>query len=285
MPRNSKKVPSRSDRGVRRRIPKWVLHAQTDALTNERYFLRSIGRAVDVLNAFDGERPQSLKELNAQTKLPESTLFRVLLTLERCGYLNQEVDGTYQLVPKLLAGWKMERANALRDKARPELERLFNKLNETASLAYLFDDGIHVLDCVESFHEIRISNKIGRVLPPHCSAMGKVIAAFQDGARIDRLLEVYGLIPRTEHTIIDRYRLFKEFETIRESGIGYDREESVVGGLCISAAIRPDGLPVLAAISVSTPLVRMNSAREQEARFAVRDAADCIAKGLVNNSP
>lgn len=281
----SKTGPSKSDKALRRRIPKWAIHAQKDTSSNDRYFLRSIGRAVDVLNTFDGKRPLSLMELSQQTKLPESTLFRVLLTLERRGFLNQQEDGTYQLTPKLLVGWRMEGANTLRDKARPELERLANKLNETASLAYLFDDSIHVLDCVESFHEIRISNKIGRVLPPHCSAMGKVITAFQDRALIERLLEIYGLFPRTENTIIDRDKLFKEFETIQETGVGYDREESVVGGLCISAAIRPEGLPVLAAISVSTPLIRMTSAREQEARSAVIEAANSIAKTLINSSP
>ena len=260
------------------------MHAQKDTSSNDRYFLRSIGRAVDVLNTFDGKRPLSLMELSQQTKLPESTLFRVLLTLEQRGFLNQQVDGAYQLAPKLLVGWRMESANTLRDKARPALERLANQLNETASLAYLFDDGIHVLDCVESFHEIRISNKIGRVLPPHCSAMGKVITAFQERPLIDRLLEVYGLFPRTEHTIIDRYKLFKEFESIRKTGVGYDREESVVGGLCISAAIRPEGLPVLAAISLSTPLVRITSAREQEARSAVIEAANYIANSLIRSS-
>ena len=54
--------------------------------------------------------------------------------------------------------------------SRPEMESLATTFNETASLAYLFDDRIHVLDCLETFHEIRMTNKIGRVLPPHCSS-------------------------------------------------------------------------------------------------------------------
>ena len=62
------------------------------------------------------------------------------------------------------------------------MERLTQRFNETVSMAYLYDDRIHVLDSIETFHEIRISNRIGRVLPPHCSAMGKAITAFQDRA-------------------------------------------------------------------------------------------------------
>jgi DNA-binding IclR family transcriptional regulator len=119
------------------------------------------------------------------------------------------------------------------------MEKLANRFNETVSLAYLHDDRIHVLASMDSFHEIRMSNKPGRVLPPHCSAMGKAIAAFQGRALSDRILEVYGLTRRTDATITDRQQLFQQFEEIRATGIAYDREESNTGGLCIGAAIRP----------------------------------------------
>jgi len=201
---------------TRRRIPKWALHSK-DTAANEQYYLRSIGRALEVLDCFDGKAPLALKEIGISTGLPESTLFRVLLTLEKHGYLKQAVDGTYQLAPKLRFGWLIEQANTLRDRVRPELERLTRRFNETASMAYLYDDRIHVLDSIETFHEIRISNRIGRVLPPHCSAMGKAITAFQDRALAEQIVEVYGLSRRTEFTITDRARLFDEFAQIRST--------------------------------------------------------------------
>ena len=205
--------------------------------------MRSIGRALEVLNCFDGQAALSLKELVAQTGLPESTLFRVLLTLERHDYLHQGRDGTYQLAPKLMFGWLAQAADRVKEVARPELERLANTFNETVSLGYLYDDRIHVLDCVETFHEIRMTNKIGRVLPPHCSAMGKAITAFQERSLADRILEVYGLNPRTTHTITDRQKLFQDFERVRQTGIGCDREESILGGICFGAALRTEGRP------------------------------------------
>jgi DNA-binding IclR family transcriptional regulator len=160
------------------------------------------------------------------------------------------------------------------------MERLVNAFNETASLAFLFDDRIHVLDCMETFHEIRMTNKIGRVLPPHCSALGKAITAFQERPLADRMLEVYGLTPRTERTITDRQRLFEEFSTIRENGIACDREESIRGGVCYAAAIRVDDRPVKAAISVSTPTTRLDTKREKEVRAAVLEAAAEIGRKL-----
>jgi DNA-binding IclR family transcriptional regulator len=266
------------EKSIRRRIPKWALQTATGAPSNQQYYLRSIGRALDVLDCFDGKSSLGLKDISAGTGLPESTLFRVLLTLEKHGYLQQAVDGTYQLAPKLRFGWLIEQGNAMRDLVRPELERLGHRFNETASMAYLFEDRIHVLDSIESFHEIRVSNRIGRVLPPNCSAMGKTITAFQGREVADRILEVYGLARRTDHTITDRTRLIQEFEQIRSTGVGCDREESVLGGICISAAIRPAGKPVLAALSISTPVLRMTPDREEEIRRAVLEAAERVAQ-------
>lgn len=264
--------PLNAKKSTRRRIPKWALHSN-DASSNEQYYLRSIGRALDVLDCFDGKAPLALKEISKSTSLPESTLFRVLLTLEKHGFLRQAMDGTYQLAPKLRFGWLVEQANTLRDKVRPELERLAQRFNETASMAYLYEDRIHVLNSIETFHEIRMSNRVGRVLPPHCSALGKAITAFQDRSMAEQIVEIYGLSRRTEHTIIDRARLFDDFAETRRTGIACDREESVMGGICISAAIRPAGQPVVAAVSLSTPIVRMTPEREEQTRKAVLEAA------------
>jgi DNA-binding IclR family transcriptional regulator len=268
------------EKSVRRRIPKWALQTGDAASSDEQYYLRSIGRALDVLNCFDGQVPLSLKDIGVRTGLPESTLFRVLLTLEKHEYLHQHRDGTYQLAPKLIFGWLTQAANHLRDVARPEVERLANTFNETVSVAYLFDDRIHVMDCMETFHEIRMTNKIGRVLPPHCSALGKVITAFQDRALADRILEVYGLTPRTDKTIVDRHKLFQDFEEVRKTGIGCDREESIRGGICFGAAMRTEGKPVVGAISLSTPTMRMTKEREKEIRAALLESARKIAKLL-----
>ena len=257
---------------TRRRIPKWALHS-SDRAANEQYYLRSIGRALEVLDCFDGKAPLALKEIGIATGLPDSTLFRVLLTLEKHGYLKQAADGTYQLAPKLRFGWLTKQADALRDKVRPELERLTQRFNETASMAYLYEDRIHVLDAIETFHEIRISNRIGRVLPPHCSALGKAITAFQDRSMAEQIVEIYGLSRRTDFTITDRARLFDEFAQIRTTGIACDRQESTLGGICYSAALRPAEGPVVAAISLSTPVVRMTPEREDETRKAVLEAA------------
>jgi DNA-binding IclR family transcriptional regulator len=263
-----------------RRQPKWVGAGSTAKGPNsDPYRLRSILRALDVLEAFDDKRPVlSLKDLSNSIGLPAASLFRILLTLQSRGYLLQNEDGTYQLTRKVLLGRLSERADKFHAMAKPELRALAAHFNETASLAYLLDDHIQVIDSIDSLHEMRISNRPGRVLPPHCSAMGKAITAFQTREQVDRILEAYGLAPRTSHSIVDRRDFVSHLIQVRETGVAYDREESTLGGICIAAAIQmPDGRAV-AAVSVSTPVSRMTAEREPETAAGVLNAAQRIAK-------
>ena len=122
-----------------RRQPKWVGAGSTAKGPNsDPYRLRSILRALDVLEAFDDKRPVlSLKDLSNSIGLPAASLFRILLTLQSRGYLLQNEDGTYQLTRKVLLGRLSERADKFHAMAKPELRALAAHFNETASLAYL----------------------------------------------------------------------------------------------------------------------------------------------------
>ncbi len=245
------------------------------------YLSKAVARALDVLDCFSDRHPNlSLKEIGRLVPMPESSLFRILVTLEARGYLKLNPDGSYELTPKVLFGRLHERAEHMRRVARSYLQKLATRFDETASLAYLFGDKIQVLDTVESLQRIRFSNTPGRVLPPHCSSLGKAITAFQPLERIERILEVYGLYRRTEHTVTDRRTLLAEFEEIRRRGYAWDRQESVPGGICFGAPVRAGDAPVVAAVSVSVPVVRLTPERENEMIEAVCQTGREIALAL-----
>jgi DNA-binding IclR family transcriptional regulator len=217
-------------------------------------------------------------DLSRIVGVPGSSLFRMLMTLQSRNYLQQNDDGSYQPAAKVLHGRLYEQAERFQRLVRPELQNLASQFNESASLAYLFGDRIQVIDSVESFHEIRLTNRRGRVLPPHCSAMGKAITAFQQPQDIDRILETYGLTPRTPKSISDRRALIAHFEQVRDTGLAYDREESTPGGICVAAAIRASRSRVVSAISVSTPLARIAPEREKEIAAGVLQASQSISR-------
>lgn len=258
----------------RRRRPKHIDSLQGGNGDTEQYQLKALARALDVLECFeDGETCLNLKEIGARVDLPESSLFRILLTLKSQQYLLQNPDGSYRLPDKLLFGRLQERAERIRTALRPHLSGLASRFDETASTAYLFGDQVRVLDMLETFQEVRMTNRPGRVLPPHCSSLGKAITAFQAPVLMERMLEVYGLVRRTEHSIVDRRTLMEEYAAVRAHGYAFDRQETVLGGICIAAPVAGADGRVVAAMSVSTPLVRMTPEREAEIRSAVVEAA------------
>lgn len=266
----------------RLRTPQWALAADGDgkrsAGQEDRYHSRTIERALDVLEAFGfSNAPRSLKEISAVTRQPESSLYRALTTLQKRDYLLQNRDGTYQLTPKVLYGRTLDMAEKLREVARPTLEELGRKFDETVSLSYLFTDYIQVLDTVETFHPIRVTNRAGRIIPPHCSSMGKAILAYQNNEIADRMLETYGLARRTEHSITDRQALRSEIEKTRKEGWAIDREESMLGGTCYGAPIFVGGT-VIGALSVSSPVQRLNAEREEQIRTGVMEAAKKVSR-------
>ena len=264
----------------RRRRPKNTVH-QGRSPSAEQYSSKALIRALDLLECFSDEHTAlGLKDLSSRNDVPESSLYRTLTTLVSRDYLVQGSDGTYRISPRLLHGKVRELADKMRDRVRPYLQALGAQFDETASLSYLFGDCMQVVDTAETLHSMRVTNCPGRLLPPHCSSMGKSITAFQSPEKINRLLEVYGLVRRTPKTITDRTTLFAEFERIREQGYAFDREESTEGGFCVGAPIRSMGKPVVAAVSLSMPLVRFNPELEKSAVAGVMATAKAIVAAM-----
>ena len=265
-----------SQKTIRRRRPKAVRPGtdQAKASKSGLYLSKAIVRALNVLESFrQTGRPLSLMDISMRTELPEASLFRILVTLESQEYLIQLKDGSYRLAPKVLWGVIHDRASAIRELLHPHLQSLAREFDETASSGFLYGDRIQCIDTVESLRDVRATTRIGRVLPPYASSIGKAITAFQARETIDRLIEVYGLFKRTEDTVIDRLQIFRDYERIRTDGVAFDRGEATEGGVCIGVPVHSGPDLVECAISVSIPLVRHSQELEREVVAALQRTA------------
>lgn len=266
-PKNERsRVAPRPEPALRPRRRKPSSAATSNGLGNAtESHSKAIGRALEILDLFaDAETSLSLTELSGASGFPESSLFRILSTLENYRYLRRNQDGSYQLAPKVLYGTLYDHAEKFRVMIHPFLQQLNNRFDETVSLGFLFGDRIQVIDTIQGFQAIRAVNVLGRVLPPHCSSLAKVITAFQPPERIDRIVQVYGMPPHTENTIIDRAALLVEYERIRQQGWAREREESAPGWCCCGAPIFDRLGRCISAISVATPTIRYSIETEEE---------------------
>src|SRR5581483_3860681 len=245
---------------------------------SERYFSRAIGNALHVLEIFQqNRRALALTEVTQQAKLPKSSAFRILRTLEIAGYL-QRVDGDrFTLTPSATA-MPNQRVGHIVEAARGWMRRLSQEFRETVSLALLFENHIEVAAVMDRPHRVHMGNIVGGLIPPHASSLGKCITAFQADERREKLLRSFGMVRFTPNSIVDEMALHKEFELVRERGYATDLEESTLGGCCVSAPIFGESGEAIAAISVSTPKMRFTNPDRLIA--AVRDAAAAITSEL-----
>jgi DNA-binding IclR family transcriptional regulator len=253
----------------------------------DQYFSRAVSKALEALEVLQGQ-PESmaLNDIAAHVQLSKTSAFRLLRTLETLGYVTSSGWGKYALAPGVQSVVSTQWLVRLMRHAMPRIQDLSREFHETASLAALFDNRVEVVAVVESPQILRMSNIVGHIVPPNASSLGKAVIAFQSEDRIEKLLRSYGIHRFTEHTIVDRSELFREFEQVRRQGFATDREESVPDGNCFGIPILGEGREVTAAISVSMPKARLrDSAHERAIVEALTEASSRISKELLQAMP
>lgn len=254
-----------------------------DSERDDKYFSKVIGKALDILAILRAaSQPLSLNELTLRVGLAKSSVFRMLHTLEVSGYIARDAAGRYNVSASVRA-WAGDQFLAdLIEVAQPVMRELIKEFRETVSLAMRFENRIEVVASIESPQLIRMGNIVGRILPPNASSLGKAISAYQPEAVRERLIRSYGINRFTAHTIMDEVELKAEFDRIKERGYSIDAEESVLEGRCFGAPVFAPKDEVFAALSISTPKMRVKD-KQVEARLvaAVLRGTEQIAAGVI----
>jgi IclR family acetate operon transcriptional repressor len=254
-----------------------------DSERDDKYFSKVIGKALDILAILRAaSQPLSLNELTLRVGLAKSSVFRMLHTLEVSGYIARDAAGRYNVSASVRA-WAGDQFLAdLIEVAQPVMRELIKEFRETVSLAMRFENRIEVVASIESPQLIRMGNIVGRILPPNASSLGKAISAYQPEAVRERLIRSYGINRFTAHTIMDEVELKAEFDRIKARGYSIDAEESVLEGRCFGAPVFAPRDEVFAALSISTPKMRVKD-KQVEARLvaAVLRGAEQIAEGVI----
>jgi len=137
----------------------------------------------------DSPRGLRLKEISEKTGFNKSTAYRLLVHLEREGYLVRTGSQAYVLGIKFIemaarGNW----AVGLSSIAWPFLLELQRNVRETVNLAVLDLDSVLYVDVLESPHAFRLVSTPGMKRPLHCTGMGKALLAFLPPADQERLL-------------------------------------------------------------------------------------------------
>ncbi|MEP7090388.1 MAG: IclR family transcriptional regulator [Nocardioidaceae bacterium] len=240
--------------------------------------VQSVDRALALLEALAlAGRPMGVGELALQTGLAQGTAHRLLRGLQQRGYVRHDDSRKYSLGTAAL---RLSDAaqRSLSSSARPFLAQLVQVSGETANLAVLEGDDVVYVAQVPSPHTLRMFAEVGRHVPPHSTAVGKVLLAGMPRARALAVLRRTGLPRRTPSTITDLDAFIAELDLVREDGWAADEEEQEIGVRCVAVPVRT-GDQVLAAMSLSGPAERFGGGRDPDLVAEMRRVSAAFAVG------
>ena len=224
--------------------------------------VRALEKALSVLEHLSRiEGDIDLATLTLQLDMPKTTLLRLLNTLKKHNFVQQdERSRRYRLGWALIyLGQAANKVFNIVEFIHPYLEKLSRRSGETANLVFLDRNHAVYVDQVVSDNIIRGVPAVGAPLGLHCTAAGKVLLGWQSEEVVEQILKHAELHGLTDKTITERQALRLELERIRQQGWALDDEESELGGRCVAAPVFGKEGSLVAAISVMGPANRVNS--------------------------
>jgi len=235
-----------------------------------------------ILQALAERNETGISELSMRLAMPKATIYRFLQTMKTLGYVRQETDSErYGLTMKMFElGTKALQYPDLVELAKQHMQRLSDVTGETVHLGMLIDSEIIYVHKVDSRHMLGMYSRVGRRAPLHCTAIGKVLLAWEPPARRDHILQGCDFKRFREKTITSREEFDVELARTLAQGFGQDREEFDDHIRCVAIPIFDRLNQVIAGISVSFPTFRFEEAREPEVVAMLRDASRDISQRL-----
>lgn len=159
------------------------------SLPAPEYSVPAVDKALDILELLAAS-PEPL----TQTAIAEATgrsvgqLFRVLVTLERRGFLVRERGGGYELGTRLFdLAHQHEPLRGLRAAALPVMHDLADEVQQSCNLAVLEGDRVRVIAQVESPADFGYRVRVGALFDAATTATGEVLRGAAEVVRADAL--------------------------------------------------------------------------------------------------
>ncbi len=248
----------------------------------ETPLVRAVDHALQLLSCYSEREEMGVTELSKNLGLHKNNVFRILATLEFRGYIeqNKKTEG-YRLGPKIFElGLIFKYQMGLIKHAKPVMEEIVKRHNETTYLGVLRNIYAIYIDNVETNYTVRVVSRVGSQIPAYASAIGKVQLAHLPSDDLDRLFRDRRLRSLTGNTITDKDVLMEELRKVAQEGYALDNEEFEEDVRCVASPIRDYTRWVVAGLSISGPAFRITDEVIPDLIETVKWGALQISKSL-----
>ena len=225
--------------------------------------LKTLRNAVALVRLLERRPALSLTELAAELGVSVSATHRIASTLRSERVLRQDPRSRrYSLVEGVVLdqrGSELDRCLAL---APAHLATLRDITHETVHVAVRTGLQVRFPAAVESSRQVRVSSSVGRTIPVHATATGKVLLSRVPDEEIRALLGG-SLEPLTDRTLLTVDALLADLATVREQGYATNVSETDAGLFTVAVGVEGRGGEHLCALAVSAPLGRVRADPER----------------------
>ena len=238
----------------------------------------AVTRALDILELFlEGDGTLAAPDVIRRTGLPRTTVHELLTTLAARSYLVplRSQPGRFRLgVRTYQLGSRYAEQLDLAAEGEQVAREVAETCDETVHVAVLEDTDVIYIAKVDSTHAVRMVSAAGRRLPAHCTSVGKMLLASLPETELEGRIAEAEFTAMTPNSITDPDVLRTELARIRDRGIAVEHRESNPDVSCVAAPVRDSAGTVVAALSISAPMIRWSDEREEElAELAVKGAS------------
>lgn len=242
----------------------------------------AVTRALDILELFlDGDGTLSAPEITRKLQLPRTTVHELVTTLTARSYLDPVPGqpGRYRLgLRAYQLGSRYAEQLDLAAEGQQVARRVAETCDETVHVAILEGADVIYIAKVDSTHAVRMVSAAGRRLPAHCTSVGKMLLASLPPEELNERLpkdDTTRLAALTENSLTSPAALRTALEEIRERGVAVEQRESNPDVSCVAAPVRDSSGRVVAALSISVPMIRWGAERRDELEeLAVQGAGE-----------
>jgi IclR family acetate operon transcriptional repressor len=215
---------------------------------------QAVDRAASLLTYIvEADHPVTFGEVTEAAGLARSTTSRLLAALESNRLIERCGAGEYIGGPLfVLYAARHDRSAQLARLAQPTLERIGALTGEDVHLAVANGNQVAHIANVDSTYLLGARDWSDIEIPPHTSALGKVLLAWDAMPRPTGRLTTL-----TDHTLHSRGDLDVDLAQVRTRGYAVTCDELEVGLAGVAAPVFGPDKDVVAAVGVSGPTARL----------------------------
>lgn len=215
-----------------------------------RYAAPALEKGLDILEALSASTDgYTLNELAQALNRNVNEIFRMVVTLQRRGYIQADQNDRYALTLTMfqLAN-RQQPIKALVGSALPLLHELSERARQSCHLAIYQGGRVVVIAQVDSPERWSFGLKVGVVMGLTDTSSGHVLLAYQDEVERTRMLSRHIRVEGEQ--IMDPGQLFTLLKDVRRNGYSLMPSIQIQGVTNIAFPVRGMGGRVVAAINV-----------------------------------